>query len=165
MSGAKELAAKISTAYALKSPRIILRIRLIKALTLADIEGKNPADILSEAYENLENAVSEFEISEESDGLMIFSSGKSYSSEKILCKNHMLKAHELLGSNEIYVSIPRRTCLSAIAGNAGEETYRTFICLHEFTWQDDSYGNAPIINALFVVTEGEITGIIPLDEQ
>lgn len=35
--------------------------------------------------------------------------------------------------------------------------------VHSDTWSDDSYGNAPIINSLFVVVDGEINGVIRLD--
>ena len=59
-----------------------------------DIEGKDPNVVLNEAYENLEKFPQEFEV----EGKMLFASGQDFSSEKILCKDHMLKAHELLKS-------------------------------------------------------------------
>ncbi|MBC7865644.1 MAG: hypothetical protein IAF38_21900 [Bacteroidia bacterium] len=134
-------------------------------LTQGDLKGKKPEEILNEAYKNLEDFPSEFEISETEHGKFLTASGKDFSSEKILCKSHMLKAHELLKSNELLVSIPRRRCMMVISKTNDKEAYNTFVYLHNHAWEDDSYGNAPILNALFVVIDGEIDGIIPLGQK
>ncbi len=134
-------------------------------LTPKDIEGRDPKVILEEAYNNLENINQEFEISSVPNGKILFASGNDFSSEKILCRNHMLKAHELLESEELFVSIPRRRCMMITSKNADREVLGTFIGLHKNVWEDDSYGNAPILDVLFVVVKGEIDGIIPLNQD
>ncbi len=130
-----------------------------------DIEGKDPNQILKEAYQNLEEIVSEFEISETLNRKVLTASGHDFSSEKILCKSHMLKAHQLLNAKELLVSIPRRRCMMVTSRQADKEILSTFVNLHNHAWEDDSYGNAPILNALFVVIDGQIDGIIPLNKQ
>ena len=134
-------------------------------LMYPDLEGKDPNALLKEAYDNLEAFESPFEVSNALNQKVLTASGRDFSSEKILCRSHMLKAHELLGAKELFVSIPRRTCMMICNRHADEELLNQFVYLHNHAWNDDSYGNAPIINALFVVIEGEIDGIIPLDKQ
>ena len=130
-----------------------------------DLEGKDPNKILAEAYQNLEEVQPKFEISEELDGKILTASGNDFSAEKILSKSHMMKAHELLDSDELFVSIPRRRCMMITSKSVKKETLNVFAALHGKVWEDDSYGNAPIINALFVVINGEINGLIPLDKS
>ncbi|MCI5058933.1 MAG: hypothetical protein MRY83_22660 [Flavobacteriales bacterium] len=131
-----------------------------------DIEGKDPNAVLNEAYDNLEAFESEFEVppADSNTAGILTASGKDFCSEKILCKSHMDKAHSILGADELLVSIPRRTCMMVIARNADDDTMNKFAYLHNYTWEDDSYGNAPIMNALFVVKDGQIDGLIPMDK-
>jgi hypothetical protein len=130
-----------------------------------DLEGKDQNQTLKEAYDNLEQVESNFEISETLNKQVLTASGHDFSSEKILCKSHMLRAHELLQSKELLVSIPRRRCMMVTSRQADKELLNTFVHLHNNAWEDDSYGNAPILNVLFVVIDGQIDGIIPLDRQ
>lgn len=128
-----------------------------------DLEEKKSSEILKEAYDNLEKIESNFEISETLNRQVLTASGQDFSSEKILCRSHMLKAHELLNAKELYVSIPRRKCMMITSKEVDEELFDTFLQLHDYTWNDESYGNAQILNALFVVTDGQIEGMIPLE--
>jgi hypothetical protein len=131
----------------------------------SDIEGKDPNQMLKDAFANLEQVKSDFEISETLNRRVLTASGQDFSSEKILCRSHMLKAHELLQSKELLVSIPRRRCMMVTSRQADKELLNTFVALHKNAWEDDSYGNAPILNALFVVIDGQIDGVIPLDKK
>ncbi|MFZ6014606.1 MAG: hypothetical protein ACOYXT_29975 [Bacteroidota bacterium] len=128
----------------------------------ADIQDKDPNVMLKEAYENLENVPSEFVPSDALGGKVLTASGHDFSSEKILCKSHMMKAHQMLNATELLVSIPRRRCMMVTSRQADKELLNTFVYLHNDAWKDDSYGNAPIMNALFIVIDGQIDGIIPL---
>ena len=130
----------------------------------SDLEGKDPDELLKKAYDNLENVKSEFEVSSLPEGKILTASGQDFSSEKILCKSHMMKAHELLQAKELFVSIPRRRCMMVTSRQASKELLNMFVALHNDAWKDDSYGNAPIINALFVVIDGQIDGVIPLKQ-
>ena len=134
-------------------------------LTHQDIEGKDPQKILTEAFENLEAFESPFAVSSTMDRKVLTASGKDFSSEKILDRKQMLKAHEILGAKELLVSIPRRTCMMITDRAADKEILNQFVYLHNHTWNDDSYGNAPICNALFVVIDGQIDGMIPMGDK
>ena len=131
-------------------------------LTPKDLEGKDSNAVLQDAYTNLENFPQEFEISETLQRKVLTASGGDFSSEKILSKSHMLKAHHLLQADELLVSIPRRRCMMVTSRQADKELLNMFVALHNHAWEDASYGNAPILNALFIVRDGEIAGMIPL---
>ncbi len=128
-----------------------------------DLEGKDPNEILNDAYRNLEEVQSPIDISEKLGGKVLTASGNDFSAEKILSKTHMMKAHELLKSDELFVSIPRRRCMMITSKSVDKETLNIFAALHKNAWEDDSYGNAQIMNALFVVINGKIDGLISLD--
>lgn len=127
-----------------------------------DLEGKDPDTIINEAFRNIEEYQQDFEVSTTLNGRVLLASGQDFSSEKILCKSHMMKAHELLKADELLVSIPRRRCMMITSRKEDRELLDLFIRLHKDAWGDDSYGNPPIINALFVIINGEIDGVIPL---
>ena len=75
----------------------------------------------------------------------------------------MLKAHAMLEADELFVSVPRRSCMMVISRDSDEALLGTFLNLHKDAWEDDSYGNAPIANILFTMKAGRITGHIALD--
>ncbi|MEH0155419.1 hypothetical protein V6R21_14830 [Limibacter armeniacum] len=131
-------------------------------LTHQDLEKMDGNQILNDAYQNLEDFKTEFEPVGSLDNKVLTSSGLDFSSERILSKNHMLEAHKMLDAEELLVSIARRRCMMVTSRAADDELLNTFIMLHNETWNDDSYGNAPIANMLFVVKEGDIVGSIPL---
>ena len=133
-------------------------------LTQQHLEKMDANQILNEAYQNLEDYKTEFEYSKALDNKVLTSSGLDFSSERILSKNHMLKAHQMLNADEILVTIPRRRCMMVVAKNSEKELLNTFVGLHQNAWQDDSYGNAPIANMLFVLKCGDIVGTFPLDK-
>ncbi|MEP5255035.1 MAG: DUF1444 family protein [Winogradskyella arenosi] len=131
-------------------------------LTKQHLETMDAKQITQEAFTNLEAYDTDFEFVEALNNKALASSGNDFSSERILSKAHMLKAHAMLEADELLVSIPRRTCMMVMSKTADEDTVNKFVYLHNHTWNDDSFGNAPIINALFVVKEGTIVGHIPL---
>lgn len=133
-------------------------------LTNQHLEKMDSNQILKEAYQNLEDYKTEFEYSKTLENKVLTSSGLDFSSERILSKNHMLKAHKMLNSEEILVTIPRRRCMMVVAKNSEKKLLNTFIGLHQNAWQDDSFGNAPIANMLFVMKDGNIVGTFPLDK-
>ncbi|WP_159023656.1 hypothetical protein [Formosa sp. L2A11] len=127
-------------------------------LTHNHLKTMDGQQITKEAFENLENYDTEFEYSRTLDNKVLTSSGYDFSSERILSKSHMQKAHAMLEADELLVSIPRRTCMMVVSKAADNELLNTFIHLHKNAWNDDSYKNAPIANILFVVKDGEIVG-------
>ena len=96
-------------------------------LTKQHLETMDAKQITKEAFENLENYTTEFEISEAFQNQVLTSSGPSFSSERILSKSHMLKAHSLLDAETLLVSIPRRSCMMVIANDADKALLNKFI--------------------------------------
>lgn len=86
------------------------------------------------------------------------SSGKEFCAERLLDPDAMLKCHQLLESDRITVAAPRRTCLFAAAYDLPEEQEITFNKLVIHTYNDDSYGHAPIAPVLFYLEKGRIDG-------
>jgi len=122
-------------------------------------------NVVRNAYSNLENMEVEFTPAKSLDNKVLTASGKPFSSEAILSKKHMLKAHEILNAKQILVSIPRRTGLMAVSKDAPKKILNKFVYLHSHAWNDASYGNAPVANVLFVLEAGEIVGVIPMDSE
>jgi len=128
-----------------------------------DIDGKDPNQVLQDAFANLEAVQSEFVFSESLNNQVLTASGHDFSSEKILCQSHMMKAHQLLNAEELLVSIPRRRCMMVTSTKADKDVLNKFLQLHNHAWRDESYGNAPIINALIKIRNGKISGLFSLD--
>lgn len=131
-----------------------------KFILKQDLVGQDVKAIINKSFENLNSLSIDFEISETLNGKVITLSGNDFAAEKILSKEQMSKAHSLLGSNELFVSIPRRRCMMITSKFVEADIRSFFIRLHENAWADDSYGNAPIFNGLIVVANGEIVDYI-----
>ncbi|QXP69790.1 DUF1444 family protein [Polaribacter sp. R2A056_3_33] len=152
-----EAGPKVVIAYGINTPDNFV------FLTQKHLETMDQKQITNEAFRNLGNYETEFTYSEVLQNKVLTSSGNDFSSERILSEAHMLKAHTMLEADELFVSVPRRSCMMVISRNAEEELLKAFLGLHKDAWEDDSYGNAPIANILFTMKAGRITGHIALD--
>jgi uncharacterized protein YtpQ (UPF0354 family) len=101
----------------------------------------------------------------ELSGRFAFSSGNEFSAERLLDRRAMLECQRLLESDRIVVAAPRRTCLMAARHGISEEETTLFYQLINYTYQDDSYGHAPISPALFVVEDGVIKHVLLAVEE
>ena len=133
-------------------------------LTQKHLKSMDQKQITNEAFKNLENYQTEFRYSEMLQNKGLIASGNDFSSEKILSHSHMLKAHAMLGADDLLVSIARRSSMIIISRDTNEALLGVFLDMHSAIWSDDSSGNAPIANILFTVKEGHITGHIALDD-
>jgi hypothetical protein len=124
-----------------------------------DLEKLNPDDVLKKAFANLEEYPAEFEPSTTLNGKILTCSGSDFCSEKILSRSFMMTGHELLSTEKILVSIPRRRCMMVTAVDADQPLLETFFYLHNHAWEDDSYGNPPIANMFFILEQGAITNV------
>lgn len=120
---------------------------------------------VQEAFTNIDAIDVTFTPSEVLDNKVLTASGNPFSSEAILSKKQMQKAHDILNAKQLLVSIARRTGLMVVDKDAPEDILNNFIYLHNDAWRDDSYGNAPVANVLFVLEEGEIVGSISLESD
>jgi len=148
---------KLVVAFAYNTPNNFI------FLSPKDFEGKSKEEVtatLKKAYENLETIVSNFKFIDSLKSKVITSSGNDFSCEKVLSKNHMMQAHKLLNSNELFVSIARRRCMFITSKNVEPEIRTAFIKLHENTWSEENTNNAPVFNGIIVVVNGEIVDFI-----
>jgi len=125
-----------------------------------DIKDTDMNEMIENSYKKIDKMDVTYTPIARLDNKVLVASGEQFSSEAILSKKHMLKAHELLGSNDLFVSTPRRTCIMVTSRDTDNDILDTFSYLHDEAWGEDSYGNAPITNLLFVVQDGEIAGTI-----
>jgi hypothetical protein len=121
-----------------------------------DIADVEPAKVLGTAIGNLEEFPVQYDLLPQLNNKVMTCSGTDFSSEKILDKQFMIKVQEVFQSAAIIVSIPRRTTMLIAAGDAGEKLIGKMTLLHNKIWKDDSYGNAPIMNGMFIVRDGKI---------
>lgn len=87
------------------------------------------------------------------------SSGREFSAERLLDIQAMTACQDLLESEHIVVAAPRRTCLFATRHGQSAKQMNLFLKLVSHTFNDDSYGHAPISPLLFVVQGGKLQGI------
>jgi uncharacterized protein YtpQ (UPF0354 family) len=113
----------------------------------------------SEALANLAKLDYPWELGDARGLRFAASSGHDFSAEKLLDEAAMQKCHDLLESEKIYVTAPRRTCLFATRYGLPDEEMDLFVRLMLHTYNDDSYGHAPISPALFVLEAGAITSV------
>ncbi|QLY33368.1 hypothetical protein [Nocardia huaxiensis] len=87
-------------------------------------------------------------------------SGHDFAAEKVLDPRAMQDAHHLLDSPRLWVSTPRRTCLTAVPYELDERQLMVFQRLVTLTYEDDSYGNAPITPGAYLVENGRIIDFV-----
>ncbi|MBY0537690.1 MAG: hypothetical protein K2P88_17670 [Chitinophagaceae bacterium] len=116
---------------------------------------------ISGAYQNL--AAYEVALNEVVPGKVCIIDGKDFCAEKILDKPFMRALQNKLGGDHLMVSIPRRRGMMVTNSFDEEEIRAIFLDVHAKTWNDPSYGNAPIINAVFKLVNGEIELVKPLN--
>ncbi|RXJ74569.1 hypothetical protein CS022_03075 [Veronia nyctiphanis] len=132
-------------------------------LMMREKEKLNLGKTVENAFDNLDALTFDVRLLPSLDNQGVSANAESFSSEMILSKKHMNAIHKLIGSQSLYVSIPRRSVFLAVSAEASEDVLNKFIYVHLTNWQDDSFGNPPITDKLFVVEEGEIASIVSLD--
>src|ERR1700744_1831662 len=126
-----------------------------------DLKRLDPALVEKQAYKNLEEYKVGFEMLDLKGAKLFTSSGDDFCSEKILLPSVMMGIQKVLRTEKLHVSIPRRRCLMAIADTGDREVISAFLAVHAELWNDDSEGNPPIINGIFIVKNGKMTNFIP----
>jgi len=129
-------------------------------LTNQKAVGLKKSEIYDVVLQNLKTLKSPISFSNVDGFNIATASGNDFASEKILDPDFLKELSQKLKSNELLVSVPRRRCLMACDKNAPESFLQKFQALHLDAWNDDSYGNAPIANGLFEITNGAISGYI-----
>lgn len=120
--------------------------------------------LVREAFDNLEQYPTSFELVESAGGRMLVSAGRPFAAERVLCQSHMLSAHDKLEADEILVSIPRRGAMLACAIDCPDEVRHTMISLHTDTWSQVDGDAERITGELVVVEGGSKTGRMPISD-
>jgi len=121
----------------------------------ADLTKRPLADIKQEALANIEKYPADWQTI---NAHVITASGKDFSAEKILSKAFLIEAQRRLNAKKILVGVPRRTVIYAADEGAPKDALEMFYRVFRHTFEDDSYGNAPITNLLFEYRDGELVG-------
>ncbi|WP_232824664.1 hypothetical protein [Algibacillus agarilyticus] len=87
-------------------------------LTHQDSDKVDLNATVQKAFANIEAIDVTFTLSKSLDNKVLTASGKPFSSEAILSKKQMQKAHKILNAKQLFVSIARRTGLMVIAQDA-----------------------------------------------
>lgn len=87
-----------------------------------------------------------------------------FSSELIMSKKHMLNAHEMLNSKELFVSIPRRGLIFICDKNLNKEDYMTFLNMHAYVLLKEDEEAELLCEDIFVVENGEITSVLEMHQ-
>ncbi|MFR9754087.1 TY-Chap domain-containing protein [Nocardia sp. 004] len=112
------------------------------------------------AIANLEALNYDWEIAEVATIPFANCSGRDFSAEKILDPNAMRVVHHFLKAPRLWVSVPRRTCLMAVPTTLNPTQTMAFGFLVQRTFEDDSYGHAPITRGVYVVEDGHIVDFV-----
>lgn len=113
--------------------------------------------LLAEAMANLAALEYDWEVSELQGLPFATSSGEDFSAEKVLDPQHLLRAHQALRTDKLLVAVPRRTCLMAVPFDLEPQQFMLFQYLVRATYEDDSYGHAPITSGAYIVENGRAT--------
>lgn len=120
----------------------------------------DPESLFAEAMANLSTLKYDWELGESNGLPFATSSGKEFSAERVLDPNAMKECHRLLKAERILVAAPRRTCLMATREGLPDDIVAMFVRLVFYTYNDDSYGHAPISPAIFVLQDGVIQSVL-----
>lgn len=112
--------------------------------------------LYTEALANLAALNYPWEVGESHGLRFATSSGEEFSSEQVLDPAAMRRCHALLEADRILAVAPRRTCLMAARQDMTDELLQLFIQLTMYTYNDESFGHAPISPAIFGLEDGEI---------
>ncbi|WP_143695512.1 hypothetical protein [Vibrio coralliilyticus] len=127
------------------------------------LDGDKEIDLqeaASNAFKNIDKLEVEWYFPEGYNEQVVAGMPGSFVSETILSAKQMKKIHSMLGTNEIIVSIPTRTVLSAVAFDSPDDVFAQFASNHIHTWNE--HRNSRISPELFIVKDGQIINLIPL---
>lgn len=117
-------------------------------------------------YENWQQHIDaypyEFEVSERLDNRVIFASGEDHSSEKILSPAFLHHACEVLHTDRLIISAPRRRCLMITSYHENFPMLENFFHLHFIAFREEEYGNEPITEMIFTANNKNVEYAVPL---
>ncbi|MFI9506646.1 hypothetical protein [Nocardia sp. NPDC052566] len=130
------------------------------AITGFDPEKDDTEQLWAAMAANLDGLRYEWSVSELATIRLMTCSGNDFAAEMVLDIASMRLAHEHLASDRLLVSVPRRTCIYVVPYHLDPAQALVFSHVVRTTYNDDSYGNAPITPGVYIVEGGRISGFI-----
>ena len=101
---------------------------------------------------------------QESENKIVVCADVEFVSETILSKMHMLKIHQLLESDDLLVSVPRRGVLIACSKNESDEVTEKLAGLTYIFYKDENLDDC-LTTDVFWLHKGEIRANVPLKKK
>lgn len=153
--GSPEEEPQLVIGYAYNGPENLI------FLTQDQVQFNSKKDIFREAYENLKTYPAT--LHEVVPNKILAMEGEDFCSEKILLTSFLRELHHKLGSEKLLISIPRRKSLMVTSAMEDPELLELFMAAHKSIWEDAENENAPIMNMIFVIENGQFTDVLPPD--
>ena len=97
-------------------------------------DNDDPDEIVRQAFANLEEYESGFELVESNGSRLLVSAGRPFAAERVLCESYMVQVHEALDADEVVVSVPARGSVLATTRSCSPEARNTLVSLHREAW-------------------------------
>ncbi|XZF14542.1 hypothetical protein ACTHGU_00245 [Chitinophagaceae bacterium MMS25-I14] len=131
-------------------------------ITADDLEQPEINKDFQKWQEHIDQYPFEIEVSETLGGRVIMASGKDFSAEKILSSAFLAHAGKILNTDKLIISVPRRRCLMITGFYESFNLLESFFYLHFTAWRDDTYGNEPITEMVFIAEKNALKYAVPL---
>ncbi len=131
-------------------------------VTIDDPAANDREALVREAFDNLENYESDFEVVEADGDRMLVAAGNPFAAERVMCESHMLRAHEELATDSIVVSVTRRGMMLACALDCSDGVKTTMSTLHDESWQ--AAGDDRILGDFIMFRSGLMRDVLPFEK-
>lgn len=118
----------------------------------------DPDGLWHTAIANLAALQYNWEVTEQMGLTLATCSGQDFAAEKVLDPAAMQTVQQLLGTSQLLVAVPRRTVIYAVPQNLSPQQQQVFSRIVQFTYNDSSYGNAPVSPGALQVDGERIAG-------
>jgi hypothetical protein len=131
-------------------------------LTPSDLENPAIHANFAKWQANIDAYPFELEVSQVLNKRVLFGSGEDHSSEKILSPAFLSQACQLLNTDRLIISIPRRRCLMLTSYYEEYSLLESFFQAHFRAWGEEEYGNELITEMVFLANAEQVQYAIPL---
>jgi len=150
-------------------PEVLVNLASIQGedlmlLNSVEMEEEEFEVLYKYAFKNLDKLEEvTFKLLEDYDNKLVLGGGSEFISETILSKKHMLKIHELLGSDDILVSVSRRNFLLACSKHESEKVQSLFVNYAVYVYKME-LDTELLTTDVFFLKDGEIYASLPITQ-
>jgi hypothetical protein len=131
-------------------------------ITPPDLQKPGVQENYDKWQSNIDNYPYEIALAEVLDNQIATASGEDHSAEKILSPAFLAEACEVLKTDKLLISIPRRRCLMLTSYYGDYKLLEDFFRLHFKAWREEDYGNEVITEMVFLADKDKVTHAVPL---